>query len=119
MSVAGPQLGQQASTSSQPNITTPATYHPQPRPQPLPPFQRIDIHPIKQELHDVLGENGLPYWKALNGYLLGQVGREEMAGMVKGWLKGKHGELLLRSIFSEALTGIEPHSAWPLIRCRG
>lgn len=44
---------------------------------------------IKQELHDTLGENGLPYWKALNGYLLGQIGKLEMEGMVKSWLKGK------------------------------
>jgi hypothetical protein len=62
------------------------------RPRHLPQFQRADIHAIKQELHDVLGENGLPYWKALNGYLLGQIGREEMMSLVGGWLKGKNGE---------------------------
>ena len=50
---------------------------------------RVDLGTIKQELHDALGENGLPYWKALNGYLLGQIGKSEMESMVKGWLKGK------------------------------
>jgi len=49
----------------------------------------VDVGSIKQELHDTLGENGLPYWKALNGYLLGQIGKLEMEGMVKSWLKGK------------------------------
>jgi transcriptional coactivator HFI1/ADA1 len=50
---------------------------------------RVDLSTIKQDLHDALGENGLPYWKALNGYLLGQIGKSEMESMVKGWLKGK------------------------------
>jgi transcriptional coactivator HFI1/ADA1 len=50
---------------------------------------RVDLGTIKKELHDALGENGLPYWKALNGYLLGQIGKSEMESMVKGWLKGK------------------------------
>jgi hypothetical protein len=50
---------------------------------------RVDLGAIKQDLHDALGENGLPYWKALNGYLLGQIGKSEMESMVKGWLKGK------------------------------
>lgn len=53
------------------------------------PFQRIDTHQIKQQLYDALGEAGLPYWKALNGYLLGQVGRDELVALVRGWLKGK------------------------------
>lgn len=51
---------------------------------------RIDIHAIKQELHDVLGEAGLPYWKSLNAYLVGQLGRGELEEMVRGWLKGDH-----------------------------
>ncbi|WWC70627.1 uncharacterized protein I206_104578 [Kwoniella pini CBS 10737] len=63
------------------------------------PFERIDTHSIKQQLHDVLGEDGLPYWKALNGYLLGQIGRGELEGMVKSWFKGDkldlHNTLLL------------------------
>jgi transcriptional coactivator HFI1/ADA1 len=50
---------------------------------------RADIHTIKQELHDELGENGLAYWKALHGYLMGQVGRNEMESLVRTWLKGK------------------------------
>ena len=32
----------------------------------------------------------------MNGYLLGQVGREELAVMVKGWLKSKKCELFLQ-----------------------
>ena len=80
------------STSSNTQSTLPASYHPLPRPQPLPAFRRLDIHAVKQELHDVLGDDGLPYWKALNGYLLGQVGRDELGMMVKGWLKGKQCE---------------------------
>lgn len=56
------------------------------------PFQRIDTHRIKQQLYDALGEAGLPYWKALNGYLLGQVGRDELVALVRGWLKGKSRE---------------------------
>ncbi|WWC62418.1 uncharacterized protein I303_105014 [Kwoniella dejecticola CBS 10117] len=63
------------------------------------PFERIDTHSIKQQLHDVLGEDGLPYWKALNGYLQGQLGRGELEGMVKSWFKGDkldlHNTLLL------------------------
>lgn len=51
---------------------------------------RVDIHAIKQELHDVLGEAGLPYWKSLNAYLVGQLGRAELEDMVRGWLKGDH-----------------------------
>lgn len=101
-------LAQHASTSANPNAMTPASYHPGPRPTPapsssanaptstttttLPPFHRIDTHQIKQQLHDALGEAGLPYWKALNGYLLGQVGRDELTALVRGWLKGKNRE---------------------------
>lgn len=55
------------------------------------PMSRVDVGSIKQELHDELGENGLPYWKALNGYLMAQIGRSEMEGMVRGWLKGPKG----------------------------
>lgn len=80
------------STSTNTQSTLPASYHPNLRPHPQPAFQRVDIHAIKQELHDALGEDGLPYWKALNGYLLGQVGREEMGVMIKGWLKGRKRE---------------------------
>ncbi|WOO84792.1 uncharacterized protein LOC62_06G008304 [Vanrija pseudolonga] len=107
-------LAQHASTSANPIAMTPASYHPGPRPTPapgsgatnapatttasLPPFHRIDTHQIKQQLHDALGEAGLPYWKALNGYLLGQVGRDELTALVRGWLKGKnlalHNQLL-------------------------
>jgi hypothetical protein len=54
---------------------------------------RADIGRIKQELHDVLGEDGLPYWKALNAYLLGQISRGEMESLVRGWLKGSKGTL--------------------------
>lgn len=78
----------QASTSTNPNTVTPASYHPNPRPKPVPPLVRVDVLGIKQELHDALGENGLAYWKALNGYLIGQVGRAELEGLVREWLKG-------------------------------
>lgn len=57
-------------------------------PPPIPPFHRADTLHIKQKLHDALGEAGLPYWKTLNAYLLGQVGRDELANLVRGWLKG-------------------------------
>ncbi|ODN74236.1 hypothetical protein L198_08257 [Cryptococcus wingfieldii CBS 7118] len=66
---------------------------------------RHDIHQIKQELHDALGEEGLPYWKSLNAYLLGQLGRGELEGMVRGWLKGDGLHLhnkLLSSLLSNA-----------------
>ncbi|OXG33463.1 transcriptional coactivator HFI1/ADA1 [Cryptococcus neoformans Bt120] len=66
---------------------------------------RIDIHAIKQELHDVLGEAGLPYWKSLNAYLVGQLGRGELEEMVRGWLKGDHLHLhnkLLSSLLTNA-----------------
>lgn len=56
----------------------------------LPPYERVDIEAIKQELHGLLGENGLPYWKALNGFLLGQLRRDELVSMVRKWLKGPH-----------------------------
>lgn len=69
--------------------TLPASYRPTHRPHPIFTIQRVDIHAIKQELHDALGEDGLPYWKALNGYLLGQLRREELGVMVTGWFKGK------------------------------
>ena len=59
---------------------------------PMRPLTRIDLHSVKQELHDALGEDGLPYWKALGGYLLGQYGRDEMESLVRGWLKGKNSE---------------------------
>ncbi|EJT46110.1 hypothetical protein A1Q1_05321 [Trichosporon asahii var. asahii CBS 2479] len=71
------------------------------------PFQRIDTHRIKQQLYDALGEAGLPYWKALNGYLLGQVGRDELVALVRGWLKGKSLQLhnqLLTSLLHNAST---------------
>lgn len=64
-----------------------------PRPDPIPPFERTDLHEIKQQLHDALGEEGLPYWKALKAYLLGQVGRNELQALVRGWLKPKSSEL--------------------------
>ncbi|KAK8858465.1 hypothetical protein IAR55_002692 [Kwoniella newhampshirensis] len=105
---------QQASTSLQPDSLTPASYHPQPRPPPLP-FSRSDTHSIKQELHDALGENGLPYWKAMNGYLLAQIGKGELEGMVKGWLKGDkldlHNKLLL-SLLNNA--GAPPQHQQPV-----
>lgn len=66
---------------------------------------RVDIHAIKQELHDVLGEAGLPYWKSLNAYLVGQLGRAELEDMVRGWLKGDHLHLhnkLLSSLLTNA-----------------
>lgn len=63
----------------------------------LRPPTRIDIGRIKQELHDTLGEDGLPYWKALNGYLLGQIGRGEMEGLVREWLKGDKGATYVTS----------------------
>ena len=83
------QNSTRVSTSTNTQSTLPASYHPNPRPRPLPPFHRVDVNAIKQDLHDALGEDGLPYWKALNGYLLGQVGKDELSFMVKGWLKGK------------------------------
>lgn len=81
-----------ASTSSQPHMTTPASYHPLPRPLPLPPLVRVDTQAIKQELHDALGENGLAYWKAVNGYLVGGLSRGELESMIRGWLKGEQRE---------------------------
>ncbi|ORY31420.1 transcriptional regulator of RNA polII, SAGA, subunit-domain-containing protein [Naematelia encephala] len=68
------------------------------------PFERMDVHLIKQELHDVLGRDGLPYWKALNGYLLGQVSRDELNYMVQTWLKGEnvslHDRLLVSVLYN-------------------
>jgi transcriptional coactivator HFI1/ADA1 len=75
-----------ASTSAHPHQAISASYHPLPRPKPLPPLEPVDTQAVKQELHDALGENGLPYWKAMNGYLLGQVGKGELEGMVRSWL---------------------------------
>lgn len=60
------------------------------QPAELPPYERVDIEAIKQELHVLLGDNGLPYWKALNGFLLGQLRRDELVSMVRKWLKGPH-----------------------------
>ena len=68
----------------QPPVSIQSPSHPRPP-------TRVDIGRVKQELHDALGEDGLPYWKALNGYLLGQIGRGEMEGLVKEWLKGDKG----------------------------
>lgn len=80
-----------ASTSTTGPIAN-GIYQPPPlRAEHLPPFQRTDINGLKQELHDVLGDRGLPYWKALNGYLLGQLGRDELVAMVHRWLKGPQG----------------------------
>lgn len=56
------------------------------------PFERIDINGIKKELQDALGDDGLRYWKAVSGYLLGQIGRQELGEMVKGWLRGRKSE---------------------------
>ncbi|ORX40222.1 transcriptional regulator of RNA polII, SAGA, subunit-domain-containing protein [Kockovaella imperatae] len=68
-----------------------------PPPPPLPPMVEklfaTDIQLIKQELHDALGEAGLAYWKTLNGYLLGQIGKSELEVMVRGWLKGSKVQL--------------------------
>ncbi|TXT13060.1 hypothetical protein VHUM_01461 [Vanrija humicola] len=112
---------------------TPASYHPGPRPTPapsangpgtaaapsLPPFHRIDTHQIKQQLHDALGEAGLPYWKALNGYLLGQVGRDELTALVRGWLKGKnpvalHNQLLYSLLHNASSPQISHEPTSPL-----
>jgi hypothetical protein len=65
-----------------------------PRASPVSSWHGRDIDNIKQELHDALGEHGLPYWKALSGYLMGQVGRSELEFMAKGWLKGRKRRLL-------------------------
>lgn len=52
------------------------------------------IHPLpihgqqKQQLHDALGPNGLPYWNALVSFLSGKIGREELDESVDGWLVG-------------------------------
>jgi hypothetical protein len=86
-----------ASTSTAPHKSTPASYHPNPRPLPLPPLIRVDTQAIKQELHDALGEDGLAYWKAVNGYLVGQLSRKELEGMMKGWLKADKCEYSLGS----------------------
>ncbi|RXK41652.1 hypothetical protein M231_01152 [Tremella mesenterica] len=89
------------STSSQPLRTIPSESLP---PSILDPiqtdyFETLDPALIKQELHDVLGVNGLPYWKAMNGYLLGQLGRAEVLDMIRDFLKGKdltlHNRLLM------------------------
>lgn len=55
-------------------------------------YKHSDIDGVKQELHDALGENGLPYWRALRGYLLGQIGRGELEAMIRAWLDGRKGE---------------------------
>ncbi|OCF43920.1 hypothetical protein I317_02190 [Kwoniella heveanensis CBS 569] len=99
--IAGPSS--QAHVQSQSHLRPQASNVPPPppapaRPRPIP-FERMDTHAIKQELHDELGEDGLPYWKALNGYLLGQIGRNELESMVRSWFKGEkvvlHNKLLL------------------------
>ncbi|KAL7410953.1 transcriptional regulator of RNA polII, SAGA, subunit-domain-containing protein [Mrakia frigida] len=58
------------------------------------PYVRIDTLKIKQQLHDVLGENGLPYWQALVSFLTGKIGREELDGLVDGWLGGTEKRLI-------------------------
>ena len=95
----------EASTSSNPSSILPASYHPHPRPKPIQTdlFDRLDPFSVKQELHDALGENGLPYWKAMNAYLLGQMGRAEMAEVVKEFLKGRLCE------YEGGLFGVCPH----------
>jgi hypothetical protein len=59
-------------------------------PSPLPPSHRKDINAIKQELQDVLGDQGLPYWTALGDYLAYRLRHDEFLGMVKKWL-GRNG----------------------------
>jgi transcriptional coactivator HFI1/ADA1 len=66
------------------------------------PFQRADTQAIKQELHDALGENGLAYWKALKGYLLGQLSRGELESMVRRWLKTGKGMSYLSVLLTNA-----------------
>ncbi|KAL7423188.1 hypothetical protein Q5752_002488 [Cryptotrichosporon argae] len=69
--------------------------------------ERADVEAAKRALHDALGEAGLPYWKALNGYLVGQVGRAELVGLVHGWLKTKvklHNRLLLSLLTNAAFS---------------
>ncbi|WVO15895.1 hypothetical protein L204_103560 [Cryptococcus depauperatus] len=72
----------------------------------------LDIHVIKQELHDALGEEGLPYWKAMNAYLVGQLGRGELESMVRGCLKSGqlhlHNKLLISLLTNAA---IPPHES--------
>ncbi|WVQ96821.1 hypothetical protein IAU59_003928 [Kwoniella sp. CBS 9459] len=96
-----PLAGPSAPSSLQPQSQLQSYNVPPPapaRPRPIP-FERMDTHAIKQELHDALGEDGLPYWKALNGYLLGQIARDELESMVRSWFKGEkvklHNRLLL------------------------
>lgn len=83
-----PPPGQHASSSTPPPVASQVNGDRLAPPADLPPYERIDLDAIKQELHDALGENGLPYWKALNGFLLGQLRRDELVGMVHKWLKG-------------------------------
>jgi hypothetical protein len=86
-----PPANGHASTSSNLSAVNGTYQTPTIRAEHLPPFQRTDINALKQELHDVLGDRGLPYWRALNGYLLGQIGRDELVSMVNRWLKGPQG----------------------------
>jgi transcriptional coactivator HFI1/ADA1 len=86
-----PPANGHASTSTNPSVANGNHQTPTIRAEHLPPFQRTDINALKQELHDVLGDRGLPYWRALNGYLLGQIARDELVSMVTRWLKGPQG----------------------------
>jgi hypothetical protein len=57
-------------------------------PAPLPAYHREDVNAIKQQLQDVLGDQGLPYWRACGEFLDGHLRRDEYVGMVTKWLKG-------------------------------
>ncbi|WVQ81061.1 hypothetical protein IAT38_003168 [Cryptococcus sp. DSM 104549] len=89
---------------------------------PIGAFARADTHAIKQELHDALGAAGLPYWKALNGYLVGQIARGELEGMVRGWLKGDklhlHNKLLVSLLNNAAAPTHLPASSTHAARKR-
>jgi len=86
-----PPANGHASTSTNASVANGTYQAPTIRAEHLPPFQRTDINALKQELHDVLGDRGLPYWRALNGYLLGQIARDEIVSIVNRWLKGPQG----------------------------
>lgn len=76
------QASQHASSSSNPLGSSEIRSSP----APLPPNHRRDINAIKQELQDVLGDQGLPYWTALGDYLEYRLRHDEFLGMVKKWL---------------------------------